>query len=237
MKNQDQEQPATKSKQILSDWNNPEFIKEITELISNKKSRKLKSILEESHPADIAEALGAINIENAIYLFRLCDEETRGLILVEMTEELQSIFVEKLNLKEISPIIGNMESDEATSLISEISEEKAEEILNSIDKEDSSKIRSQLNFNENTAGRLMSKDYAVVQENETARKGIINLRKASRETENIYVVYVTDENGILKGYVKLKDLFLASPTARISRIMIPSVKALHYDLDQEEVAR
>ncbi len=213
------------------------WIYELKDQIEAKEDKNLLKFLENSHPADIADAISHLDAEEAIYLFRLCDNEKRTNVLVELDEELQTRFVNSLNLKEISPIVENMESDEATSLFDEISPEKAEAILNSIDKEDSSKIRSQLNFKENSAGRLMSSDFAVVKENENVRKGIINLRKASRESDNIYVIYVTDDSGVLKGFVKLKDLFLSSPTTKISKITQQNVKTIHYDMDQEEVAR
>ncbi|MBL0265648.1 MAG: magnesium transporter [Leptospiraceae bacterium] len=100
---------------------------------------------------------------------------------VELGEETQAEFVGYLKLEEIEFILEDIESDDATSFISEIEPEKAEEILNSLDSKDSAKIRSQMSFAENTAGRLMSFDYAVVKESETASKGISNVRRAARK--------------------------------------------------------
>ncbi|MBE7411295.1 MAG: magnesium transporter [Leptospiraceae bacterium] len=214
-----------------------EWIEKLKDQIQAKEDGKLLKFIEVSHPADIADAISHLDSEDAIYLFRLCNTEQRTNVLVELNEEIQMVFVNSLNLKEISPIVENMESDDATSLFDEISPEKAEAILNSLDKEDSSKIRNQMNFEENSAGRLMTSDFAVVKEDENVRKGIINLRKASRESDNIYLIYVTDEKGVLKGFVKLKDLFLSSPTTKISKIMKDNIKSIHFDSDKQEVAK
>jgi len=210
------------------------------ELIHSHIVAKNISVLEEyvrkAHPADIAEIISSAKIEDALYVFRLCDKDKQKLVFVELGEETQAEFVSYLKLEEIAFILEDIESDDATSFISEIEPEKAEEILNSLDSKDSAKIRSQMSFAENTAGRLMSFDYAVVKTNETAAKGISNVRKAAKETDNIYLIYVTDQKGIVKGHLQLKDLLLAHHKNKISKIMKPT-QTIHYNMDQEEVAR
>jgi magnesium transporter len=165
--------------------------------IAGKNNSALADYIEKAHPADIAEIISRAKIEDALYVFRLCDKDKQKLIFVELGEETQAEFVGYLKLEEIAFILEDIESDDATSFISEIEPEKAEEILNSLDSKDSAKIRSQMSFAENTAGRLMSFDYAVVKENETASKGISNVRRAAKETDNIYLIYVIDQKGRL----------------------------------------
>ncbi len=210
------------------------------ELIHSHIVAKNITVLEEyvrkAHPADIAEIISSAKIEDALYVFRLCDKDKQKLVFVELGEETQAEFVGYLKLEEIAFILEDIESDDATSFISEIEPEKAEEILNSLDSKDSAKIRSLMSFAENTAGRLMSFDYAVVKENETATKGISNVRRAAKETDNIYLIYVIDQRGIVKGYLQLKDLLLSHHKNKISKIMKP-VQTIHYSMDQEEVAR
>ncbi|MBK8394558.1 MAG: magnesium transporter [Leptospiraceae bacterium] len=196
----------------------------------------LEEYVNKAHPADIAEIISSAKIEDALYVFRLCDKDKQKLVFVELGEETQAEFVGYLKLEEIAFILEDIESDDATSFISEIEPEKAEEILNSLDRRDSAKIRSQMSFAENSAGRLMSFDYAVVRENETASKGISNVRRAAKETDNIYLIYVVDQKGIVKGQLQLKDLLLAHHKNKINKIMEPT-QTIHYNMDQEEVAR
>ncbi|MDX1957809.1 MAG: magnesium transporter [Leptospiraceae bacterium] len=206
------------------------------EEIENRNIEIATKYIELAHPADIAETIEALKFKDALFLFRLGDLEKQRLIFVELTDEKQSEFVDELTLKEISTIVEQLDSDEVTDLFSELDKEKAEEILNTIDRVDTEMIRTQLNFSEGSAGRLMNTDYATVYMNENAYRAISSVRRAARNTEDIYVIYVMDENDSLKGIIKLKDLILANPKTRIQKMMKP-IKAIHYNTDQEEVAR
>ncbi|TGK14152.1 magnesium transporter [Leptospira fletcheri] len=214
-----------------------EWLESLSESIESKDNSYLLSFLQANHPADIAEVLEKLDEEDAFYVFRLCDSEMQSAILVEFDEELQADFISRLNVHEISPIVENLETDEFTNLISEIPKEKAEEILNSLDREDSSQIRKQLNFREYTAGRLMTTEFAAAYETDTVRKAIIKLRKVAKETDDIYLLYITDEENHLKGFIRLKDLFLAPLNQKVAKLVKEEVFSIHYDTDQEEVAR
>ncbi|MCB1179323.1 MAG: magnesium transporter, partial [Leptospiraceae bacterium] len=76
---------------------------------------------------------------------------------------------------------------------------------------------------------------ASVKLDDSARKGIQSIRKAAKVTDDIYVIYVVDEEGLVKGIVNLKDLLIVNPRTKIFKIMHP-VKTIHYSTNQEEVA-
>lgn len=208
--------------------------------VEAKNYREIKNFLKDMHPADIGSAISSFKkMEDSLFLLRLCEPELQSIVFLELSEELQAKLAEQLKASEISPLIEDMESDDATNLIediSEISPHKAEEILNTLGKIDSEKIRSLLNYPDHTAGRLMNLDFAMVRENHNAGRAINSIRKAARATDNIYVIYVTDANGIVRGYVNLKDLILAHQMTKINKIMKP-IHTIHVDTDQEEVAR
>jgi magnesium transporter len=220
------------------DLDQKEVLEHIQELIDSANDSGLQEFIKNSHPADLAEVLEDLNDEDyAIYLFRLCEETLQAQIIVELDEDLQSSIMETLNLKEISNIVENLESDDITYLVSEVNTEKAEQILNTIDSAESSKIRDQLKFEESSAGRLMSNEFAAVYEEDTVKRGIVNLRKVASGDTNIYLLYVLDTNGIAKGYVTLKDLFFSDTRMKIKEIMKTTLKTVHHSMDQEEVAK
>ncbi|PKA14734.1 magnesium transporter [Leptospira haakeii] len=230
--NSTKETSSLKANPQSADW-----MDSFLEKVEQKDNKFLLSFTSSNHPADIAEVLEKLDIDEAFYVFKLCDSEQQSEILVEFDEDLQADLISRLNMKEISPIVENLEPDDVTNLISEIPKDKAEEILNSLDREDSSQIRKQLNFREYTAGRLMTTEFASAYETDTVRKAIIKLRRVAKETDDIYLLYVTDEENHLKGFIRLKDLFLAPLNQKASRLVKEEVFSIHYDTDQEEVAR
>lgn len=210
-------------------------IESIQKEIENRNHQIVNLFINFSHPADIAEVIETLDLDDALYLFRNCNTEKQRIIFLNLSDEMQAEFIENLNLPEVTQIVEELESDEITYLFSDMDKDRAEEILNTIGPEDSVRIRTQLAYDENTAGRLMNLDFASLKVSDTARRGIISIRKAAKETEDIYVIFVLDEENHLKGIVKLKDLLIANPEVPIQKIMQPT-KSIHYSMDQEEVA-
>ncbi|MCB1141050.1 MAG: magnesium transporter [Leptospiraceae bacterium] len=213
-------------------------IGEIEEFLNGIKKRDeeiIKFLIQTKHPADIADIIEFLDEEDALFLFRRFDVELQRKVFVEFTNEEQAEFVELLDLHEISQVLEQLESDDIAYLFSELDKNTREILLNTINKEDSDRIRSQLTFKENTAGRLMNLDFAWIRSSENARNAIRSLRKAARETDDLYVIYVLDEDGKLAGMVTLKDLLIANSNSRVSKFIQP-VQSIHYDTDQEEVA-
>jgi magnesium transporter len=217
--------------------NNPSLLEweDLHEKIKQKEDPIVEQLIATLHPADLAEMLERMEIEDCLYLFRKCEFENQRKIFVELSDELQAEFSENLSLQELSRIIEDLESDDVTYLLSEFDEKTTEVLLNTIDREESDKIRTQLNFEENTAGRLMNLQFGVIRDTDNARKAIQALRRIAKETDDIYVMYVTDKNGILRGLINLKDLLIANPRTSVEKLM-KSVHSIHFSTDQEEIA-
>ncbi|MCZ8157010.1 MAG: magnesium transporter [Leptospira sp.] len=212
------------------------FLEELSEAIQDGRSNFLKDMLDGAHPADIASILPELDSDESLYLFRLLSSEEQSYTLIKMDDETLSLFLDELTIDEISKTLNYIETDETTYLLSYLADDKREKVLSALSKRDSFEIRSQLGFRESTAGRLMSKDFATATLADNVRKGIINVRKKAKEIEDIYQIYITDDEGILRGFIPLKDLFLTPINTKISKITNFSVYSFHYDTDQEEVA-
>ncbi|TGN18688.1 magnesium transporter [Leptospira idonii] len=214
-----------------------EFLEELRNQIQSGSENSLKAMLEGAHPADIATLFRDLSLEESLYLFRLLSHEEQSYTLIKMEEEGLDKFLDELSIDEISLTLDFNETDETTYLLSFLTPERRDQVLSKLSKSDSFEIRSQLGFRESSAGRLMSKDFATAKLGDNVRKGIINVRKKAKEIEDIYQIYVTDEDGVLKGFIPLKDLFLTPINTKISKITNYSVYSFHYDTDQEEVAK
>lgn len=224
-------------KKEINIQNNPSVLEweDLHEKIKAKEEEIVVQLIASSHPADLADILERMEISDSIYLFRKCDPEYQRKIFIELSHELQALFTENLSLQEVSSIIEDLESDEVTYILSDLDEKTTEVLLNTIDREESLRIRTQLNFEENTAGRLMNLDFAVIRDTDNTRKAIQAIRKIAKQTDEIYVVYVTDKIGVLKGMVTLKDLLIANPRTSVEKLTKP-VQPFHFSTDQEEVA-
>lgn len=213
-----------------------EWLESLKKLVKSGKDEEILEIFSSSHYADMAEAIQEMDSEDAFYIFRLLPTAKQSEILVELDEDFQSDFLERLQPKEISPIFENLESDDITFILGEVEPGKAEEVLKNLNVEDSHLIRAQLEFRENTAGRIMSSDFASVYGTDTIQKAVAKVRKVAKDVDDIYLVYVTDRDGKLLGFIRLKDLLLNSLSTKLNKILDSHVFSVHYNTDQEEVA-
>jgi magnesium transporter len=209
----------------------------LRDLVENEADGFILNIIQDLHPADLAELTRHLSRDERSYLYRLLNPEQASEMLLELNQPLQSEFVEQADRERISEVIEEMESDDATDLIGGLPREVAEQILESIDKEDSAEVRELLEHEEDTAGGIMAKEFVAVSQELTVDQAIQKIRRMTEEIENIYNVFAVDENDQLVGYVPLQKLLLARPGVKVQHIMNEEVIYVNTILDQEEVAR
>ena len=197
-----------------------EFLSRLEELVDAGNKEQVQEMLQDLHPADIAEILEELNNERAQFVFLLLDNEKGSDVLAEIDEEERNRFLASFPPEIIAKrFIDNMESDDAADLVGSLSDEQQHEVLSHMDDlEQAGDIVDLLHYDEDTAGGLMAKELVVVNENWTV---LTCLRELSRQAENIdeiYNVYVVDDDNKLKGRLSLKKMILSPTSAKISNL-------------------
>ncbi len=215
------------------------FLSQLEELIDAGGKQQISEQLKDLHPADIAEILNELNNERAQYVFLLLDNETASDVLAEIDEEERTRFLESFPAEIIAKrFIDHMESDDAADIVGSMSDEQQHEVLSHIDDmEQAGDIVDLLHYDEDTAGGLMAKELVVVNENWTV---LTCLRELSRQAENIdeiYNVYVVDDDNKLKGRLSLKKMILSPTSAKISNLYYEDITSVKTDEPAESVAR
>jgi len=211
-------------------------LKESIELGDPKKSAKL---LEELHAADIAQIYDNLNLEQAKYLFLLIDNgEKAADVLAELDDNDRERFLKILPSDIIANrFIDHMDSDDAADVIADLPEDRQAEVLKNIkDFELAGDIVDLLAYDEDTAGGLMGKEFIVANINSTVQVAIEEIRKQVLEIDEIYYIYVVDDDEILKGALSLKKLVVSQPDVKIKDIYLSDVIKVKTDMPAEEVA-
>jgi magnesium transporter len=128
-----------------------------------------------------------------------------------------------------------MAADNRDDLLRELDPEFVEEILPLVAKAERHDIRMLLSCPEGSAGSLMTTEYASLPADITAGEAIARLRMQAPDSESIYYIYVLDAERHLVGFVSLRDLILAKPTALVADLMQRDVIAVRVDEPQEKV--
>ncbi|MBT3210332.1 MAG: magnesium transporter [Bacteroidetes bacterium] len=215
-----------------------EFVTNLKKTIERKDNSVALEIMESLHAADIAEIYDELSIEEAKYLYLLLDGEKAADVLVELEEDDRERFLKVLPSEVIAKqFINEMDSDDAADIIGELSEEKQEEVLSHIDDlEQAGDIVDLLHYDEDTAGGLMAKELICVNINWNITTCISEMRKQAEDVDELYYVYVVDNDDILKGTLSLKKMLLSSDTKNISAIYNKDVITVKTEATSEEVA-
>jgi magnesium transporter len=215
-----------------------EYIDDLKNLIDQENATEAKAKIEDLHPADIADILDELNTAEAIYIFLLLDGDTGADVLAEIEEDDRKRFIKVLPIEVIAKkFIDHMDSDDAADLIGGMSDEKQEEILSQIeDVETAGDIVDLLHYDEDTAGGLMGKELVIVNENWTVLTCLRELSRQAEDIDEIYYVYVVNDDEKLIGTLSLKKMILSPTSAKIVNIYEPDVMSVHTDESDEEVS-
>lgn len=218
-----------------------EYIDLLKEAIEKNESKYIQEQSVLLHAVDIAEIFDRITIQEARYFFtQISDKEKAADVIVELEEDIREELLEGLSGNEIAALfIDNVNSDDAADILNELSDDLKNEVIQQIHKQDieqASDIIDLLNYEEDTAGGLMGKEYIQVNINWTSERCIQEIRTQAQEIDQVYTVYVVNDNDVLKGIISLKKLILVQVDTQVSDIYDESILSVNASCDSEEVA-
>ena len=216
-----------------------DLIREVKELIERQNADELKLMLAEMHPADIAELAEELDVEEAQFLYRLLDNETAADVLIEMDEEERSELLEDLPSETIArKFIDSMDTDDAVEIIRDLDEDKQEEVLSHIeDIEQAGDIVDLLKYDEDTAGGLMGTEMVIVNENWSMPECLHEMRQQAEDMDDIYYVYVVDDEERLRGLFPLKKVITSPSVSKVKHVMDKDLISCHVDTPIDEVVQ
>jgi len=201
-----------------------EYLDELRDAIDDGRDSFLRTELAALHPADIAEIFDKLRVNEANYIFKLLENEKAADVMLELDEEDREKLLATLTSREIAEqVIDNIDSDDAADVLSELSEEKQAEVIALLSSEAQKKdINDLLRYDEDSAGGIMAKELVKVQSTWTIARGIREMRKQAEGIDQVYTVYVIDEEGRLLGTLPLKKLLFSSSSIKtpISEIFV-----------------
>ena len=215
-----------------------EDIERVERLIDENDRTSCIAEIEGMHPADIAELFQSLNLRQAEWFFDLIpDKEKRADVLMELDEEDRKKLLEGMDHEQIGHYIDMLDTDDAVDLIQELDEEDREEVIQSIeDVEQAGDIVDLLQYDEDTAGGLMGTEYISVNENLSMPDCLREMRHQAEDLDDIYYVYVVDDENRLKGVLPLKKMITHPSVSKIKHVMETDAVSVKADTPLDEVA-
>jgi magnesium transporter len=202
-------------------------------------SANLLNLLQKQHPADLAQIFSELPDKDREAAFSVLAERNGRLAMEALSElgpESGAALLATRSAEEIARLAQEIPSDDAAALIDYLPEELSAAVLDLMRPKESGVVENLLEYDEQTAGRIMNPHVFALNEDMTVGEAITELQ-TNRDVEMVFYLYVVDERRHLVGVVSLRRLLLVSPETPLKRIMTGDLISARVDMDQEEVAR
>src|SRR6187397_406608 len=199
----------------------------------------LLNLLQKQHPADLAQIFGELAEKDREAAFSLLAERNGRLAMETISElgpESGSALLATRSAEDIAKLAQEIPSDDAAALIDYLPEELSAAVLDLMRPKESGVVENLLEYDEQTAGRIMNPHVFALSEDMTVGEAITELQ-SNRDVEMVFYLYIVDDRRHLVGVTSLRRLLLVAPETPVKRIMTADVISARADMDQEEVAR
>jgi magnesium transporter len=199
----------------------------------------LVNLLHKQHPADLAQVFAELPDKDRATAFSLLVERNSKLAMEALSElgpEGGAALLADRSADEIARLLHDLPSDDAAAIIDNLPEALSASVLELIEKRPGDEVGELLEYEEQTAGRIMNPKVFALSEDMTAGEAITTLQGA-RDVEMVFYLYVVDARRHLVGVISLRRLLLVPTATPLKRIMTTDLTSVRTGTDQEEVAR
>lgn len=197
----------------------------------------LEGLISGYHPIDIAYAMGELTAEERAKVFALLDSEASGVVLEEVDDEITADLASATEEEELAEIIDAMPPDSGADAMSALPDDVQHRILNRIPPDEAQELATLLNYDEETAGGIMTTEVIASPPDVTAQGVLQHIRHTDVRPEAAYRIYVVGPDRKLLGAADLLDIIYARDDIPLHKIMDPDPIRVHHDTDREEVVR
>jgi len=202
-------------------------------LIGDDNKREVMAAMRGWSAADVVELMVQLPLRKARRFWRWLPAGPAVKVLTAINPDLRAVVMQDSSIARLSAIVSEMDDDDAVELLDEFPDEMIDAVLEQVP--GSERLRERLDFEEDTAGEVMSNKFVVVLDEWDVGMATRAIRTKAADIETFYEVYVVDEDRRLVGRLQLRDLLLNKKKTRIHDIMREVEVYVYPDVDQEDL--
>ncbi len=214
----------------------PEFVRKVREALEAGEGDAVYDLVEPLHPADIADLFELVDADERAPLARAIADQMSPEVFAELNDHVRELIVEDLPAGQVADIAEQLETDDAVAMIEDLDEEDREAVLAEMEPEDRAAIESALSYPEESAGRMMSRDFIAVPEHMSVGDLIDYLRENPSLATEFWEVFIVDARHHPIGTCALSWILRAPRSVALVDVMKRDQTLIDVDMDQEEVA-
>ena len=211
-------------------------IENVVAAIEAADSETLAALVDELHPADVADLIELLREEDRLGFIAMLEGRLPAEVLAELDWALTEQVVMAMEPAAVAAAVSELDTDDAAFILEDLDEAKRAEILADVPASDRIALTQAFDFAEESAGRLMQREFFAAPAYWTVGQIIDRLRASDDLPERFYEVFVIDPAFKPVGGVALSTLLKKPRDTKISDIMTDDLRVIPVDMDQEQVA-
>ena len=203
------------------------------EALKHNDAKYIIDAINQTDPSTIASFVSMSNFENRTAFTQYLNGE----ILIELPFYIQEEVINIIGLEACIDLLGNLPPEDIWDFISDRDSEIQKKVINSMPSRVQEILKEVLSYPEESAGRLINKDYVMIPKDWLAGQAVDLLRTYKKRPESLSEVFVVDESLRPIGSIKLLDLLCTRKNVHMSKIMDKNIQVIKSGMDQEDAAR
>lgn len=215
----------------------PKFVNSIVIGLNEDDDAHVRKAVEGLNEYDLARLIEVLDISHRRKLIIILGDKIDPAVFPELNEVVQEQIFDSLNESQIVKIVNELDSDDAVEILENMDEEEQEQIINLLNPELKYQVKSSLNYPDDSAGRIMSRDFVSMPDNWSVKEAKQYLLTNEELPDEFYTIFLVDDKTLKPtGEIALDKLLRAKADQPLSAIMDGEIVPLDVETDQEEVA-
>ncbi|WP_296680324.1 magnesium transporter [Novosphingobium sp.] len=213
-----------------------DFVRKVSDLLDAGEDDQVYDLVEPLHPADIADLFELLGADERPLLANAITDLMGSEVFAELNDHVRELLVESLPAGEVADIAEQLDTDDAVAMLEDLDEEDQQAVLAEMEPEDRAAIETALSYPEESAGRLMSRDFVAVPEHMTVGDLIDYLREGRDLANEFWEVFIVNARYHPIGSCALSWILRCPRSIALTDVMKRDQSLIPVDMDQEEVA-
>ena len=214
----------------------PEVVRAVEGAIDAEDWREIEALVQPLHAADLADLIGFLGRDDRATLIHWLGDNIDPETVIELDPAVLENLLADTAPARIAAWLDDLDTDEAISLLEQLDEERLDEVLHAVPAPERARIQEGLAFPEETAGRMMQRDFVAVPAYWTVGQVIDYCRDSVELPDEFYEIFVVDPRHRPIGSVPLYRAMRSKRPVMVRTIMAPETRLVPLEMDQEAVA-
>ncbi len=197
---------------------------------------ELQTLLDALHPADVADLLEALPIEDRLNLWEFVKADRDGDILLEVSDAVRQTLIADMDSSELLAAAEQLDADELADLAPDLPKDVLQDLMDSLDTQNRERLQSTLSYPDDAVGALMDFDIVTIRDDISLEVALRYLRRLGKLPDLTDKLFVVDSNDTLLGVLPLKRMVVSDLNATVVDVMAVDAVFFHPEDIADEAA-